>query len=441
MLINPQIKTRPQTFMLLYREKQHYFHLSFIIMCISIIYRQVYQFQFLNGWDDQWFITNHYTEDGFQRHNLYAILKDYYYGQYAPINQLYYTFLYHLFGYKPSCFHLAGVLLHLINTILIYFTFKNICRQLSSFPDLGNNLVGFVTALLFAVSPFNLEPVAWVAASKVLLYTLFYLTAINWYMQYIVTGKSVYYYLTLLFFFISFGAKEQAVTLPACLLLLDYIYSRDLKKGVIWLEKIPIFVLSVLFGMITIQSQGEEILDSTHLYTMYQRLVLSFYTLSEYLTKTIFPVNISYLYPFPFPIGASLPMWLWIYPITIVLVTMCFWDLFTKRWLLFGVIFFLIHILLVINLISLARYAVVADRYAYLATAGIYFILAYFGVQLYYSIRFRRMILYAGIIYISYFMIYTYAHCSVWLDVHSLKERIRITIKDRADYKIWEKKK
>jgi len=441
MLINPHIKTLTQVLIFRYREKQHYFHISFLVCCISIIYWQVHRFQFLNGWDDQWFITNHYTEDGFQRHNLYAILKDFYYGQYAPVNQLYYTFLFHVFGYKPSSFHVAGVILHLINTILVYFTFRNICIQVSSFSNLCNNLVGFVTSLLFAISPFNLEPVAWVAASKVLLYALFYLVAINWYIQYIVTGKPGYYYLTILFFFISFGAKEQAVTLPVCLLLLDYIYKRDLKKGVIWFEKIPLFVLSVLFGLITIQSQGEEIMDSTHVYSVYQRLVLSFYTLSEYLTKTILPVNISFLYPFPFPIGASLPIWLWVYPAAIVLITICFWSLFKKRWLFAGVAFFLIHILLVINLVSLARYAVVADRYAYLSTAGIYFILAYAGVQLYHSNRFRRLISYTGIIYIGYFMAYTSFHCPVWLDVHSLKEKIRITIKSRADFKNWEKQK
>jgi hypothetical protein len=47
-----------------------------------------------------------------------------------------------------------------------------------------------------------------------------------------------------------------------------------------------------------------------------------------------------------------------------------------KKWLVFGTLFFVIHLVLVINLLSLARFSVVADRYAYISTIGLYFILA-----------------------------------------------------------------
>ena len=61
-------------------------------LCI-LIYSPVFSHEFQNKWDDQWVAINHYTEGGLNLHNLWIIVSEFYHGQYAPVNQLYYTLL------------------------------------------------------------------------------------------------------------------------------------------------------------------------------------------------------------------------------------------------------------------------------------------------------------------------------------------------------------
>jgi len=324
---------------------------------------------------------------------------------------------------------------HLSNVFLLYYLFKRLSYLIFGTENGDSEKKAFIAAILFGISPFNLEPVAWVAASKVLLYALFYLAALHCYLRYISRSKNLYFYLTIIFFILSFGAKEQAVTLPFCLILLDYLNNRKLSDIIVWQEKLPFLVLAILFGFVTIESQGSEVIESTHFYPVDQRLLLAFYTISEYFTKALIPINLSYLYPFPFQIGKPAPMWLWFYPVGISAILYCFHSVLKVKFIFFGLIFFAIHIILVINILSLARFSIVADRYAYLANGGLYFILGCgFFLLFKKSKKFSVGLL---VIYMTYFMVYTYTHSVTWTNSESLKKKIGTAIKSRKDYKIW----
>ena len=60
-----------------------------------------------------------------------------------------------------------------------------------------NKQIVFLATLLWAVHPVNVEPVAWISASKVLVYTSFYLMGLLCYLKYIRTEKLSYYVATL----------------------------------------------------------------------------------------------------------------------------------------------------------------------------------------------------------------------------------------------------
>ena len=413
-----------------YLSRINTFHITLLAFSVVFIYWRVYQFSFLIGWDDQWFVTNHYTQSGFKWDNIYGIFTDFYYGQYAPLNQLYYTLLYSLFEYNPAYYHIAGVLIHLTNVVLVYFLINNIIPKLTAKSAFQIKQIAFLTALLFAILPINIEPVAWVAASKVTIYVLFYLLALTWYCKYLATRKSSSFYLTLLFFALSFGAKEQAVLFPVCMILFDTVYYRDLKDKMVWLEKLPFLVLTVLLGIVTIQSQGIE--DNPEVfYPVYQRIPLAFYTLSEYFTKCLVPVNLSYLYPFPFQVGEQVSWWLWIYVFAIPLVIFCFYKQIKTQWFLFGFLFFLIHIVLVINVFSLARFSVVADRYAYLASIGLCYIVSYGFISKISMLKRKRPLFFVGIAYVGALLIYSAIHVKVWTNVYTVKEKLKNTIEKR----------
>jgi hypothetical protein len=145
--------------------------------------------------------------------------------------------------------------------------------------------------------------------------------ALLFYLKYIfgITGESKkksynYYCFSLLFFILSLFSKGQAVTLPLILVAIDYFYKRKLLNRKVIFEKVPFFVLSLIFGIVAIQSQSElnpKILE----YPLTHRIVFLSFSFVQYLFKLIIPINLSGRYPYPVDVGADLPVLYWIYPV------------------------------------------------------------------------------------------------------------------------------
>ncbi|MBT2621872.1 hypothetical protein [Chryseobacterium sp. ISL-6] len=409
-------------------------HIIVILVTSTLLFLPVVTFSFLIGWDDQIYVLNNYTESGLTLKNIEAIITEFYYGQYAPLNQLFYSIVYEFFGYNPAYFHACSVLLHAANALLVYFFIGKITTRIV--PESNSHLIAFFTTILFVIAPINLESVAWIAASKVLIYAFFYLCSLIWYTKYIETNKAKYYYFTVICFILSFSAKEQAMTLPLAMILIDYIYKRNFKSSTTWWEKMPPILLSAIFVLASFQSQGRSILLANDTYGMIDRILLAFYTISEYFTKILIPVNLSYVYPFPFSSEVNPPIWIWLFPICMLCTVYCLRRILIQKHILFGVTFFMIHIIMVSNLISLARYSIVADRYAYIASIGLFWLFAVLFARIFQKEQHKRKLGYIlmSITYCLYFIVYTSIHIWVWQDAVTLKEKMRLEIKSRSDY-------
>ena len=127
------------------------------------------------GMDDQWMVFSHYTERGWTVDNLWHIFTDFYGGQYAPLAFLSYLVLYAGFGYDPFYFHMFSLLLHIGCVCLVWKLISSLLRVHGGVSEKQILYVNFITTLLFAVHPINVEAVAWISALKVLLYAFFYL--------------------------------------------------------------------------------------------------------------------------------------------------------------------------------------------------------------------------------------------------------------------------
>src|SRR5690606_42110725 len=120
----------------------------FLISTVACLYWPACQFDFLYGWDDQWFVTNNYTEGGLGWKNFYSILTNFYYGQYAPLNQLYYTTIFTFFGYNTAVYHIAGICVHSINVLLVYFLMELTIPNVQNETFAPHNVISFMTAVL-----------------------------------------------------------------------------------------------------------------------------------------------------------------------------------------------------------------------------------------------------------------------------------------------------
>ena len=417
--------------------KKSSFYVLTLIVITAAVYYPVLGHDFLYQWDDGG-MMNRYTEGGINFDNFWAILTEFYYGQYSPVSFYIYAFVYSLFGYDTVAFHSVNYILHIINVLCLYSVIKYILVRNPRIKFEHAPLIAFISALLFAIHPFNVETVSWVSTIKITSYAFFYIAATCAFLKYLENVRIRYYIFTLIFFIFSFGAKEQAVTFPLWMLMLYWIFNRSLKERKVWFQVVPFFLLSIVFGIITILSQsgGNSLLDQTG-YPIWQRIVYACYSFSEYLLKLVFPFKLSYIYPFPSVAGEPMPTWLLLYPSMLtVLLLVCWKWLIENKIVLFCLLYVVVHLILSLHLISISRFAVVADRYAYIASIGVCFMIAYYAVYFIQQLKgYKKYALYAALsAYILYFGIYSNVRCRVWQDTDTLKKELRELLKERDDY-------
>lgn len=396
-----------------------------LVMGTLAVYGNSLSNDFVTVWDDKWQVMNQYTE-GRGWDGLKTILSEFYGGQYSPLNAWCYSLIHSLFGYNPTAFHAFSLILHISCVLLLYSLLSSLGAK---------RYIAWITALLFAIHPLQVESVAWVSASKIVVYSFFYLCALKSYVAYVQRENVLYYYFALLFFVLSFGGKEQAVTLPFCLVGIDLVLRRNLRSWLTWKDKLPFLILALFFSWITIQSNashGVSILSGNMGYPFVQRIAFASYSFVEYIIKSILPFHLLYLYPFPMQKGDALPLRFWIYPVALLVVIVSTPALRSRSVLLAGLGFYSLHIALTIHLVPMSRIAIVADRYIYLAAPALFFLYAYYIDK--WLRRQSKWVYRLGVgtiaIYILVIGVLAYQRTYSWKDNIALKREVNMLLKE-----------
>lgn len=347
-----------------------WFFLAGILLLTFLIFLPILKGQFLN-YDDDYYITENPLLQAFTGANLNALFTQTYGNQYSPVAMTIMALEIQLLGLNPGALKFVSILFHLANILLVFL----LVRKLFSRADYA-----IITAGLFAVHTLQVESVAWLAASmKVTSYALFSLASMLVYLQYLEKKKGGYLWLSLGFFALSALCKEQAVVLPVLLLAIDYLKGRKLLDKTVILEKVPFFIAALIFGLTTL-SLADDMRGAGQIlpYTLTQRILFASYALTSYLSHHLLPIDLSTFYAYP-PKG-HIPAWYYLTPLVSVgiLVALFVSWIKEKRILVFGILFFLVNIFLVIlSQITSVRDVLMADRYVYLSSIGFFLILAY----------------------------------------------------------------
>lgn len=288
-----------------------------------------------------------------------------------------------LFGTNPIGHHFHSVVLHALNVVLLFLVLLRAT---------GYSIRSAVVAALFAVHPLNVECVAWIAERKSVLSMFFLLLALLAYGWYANRRNWRRYTLVILFFALGLAAKPMVVTLPVLLLLWDYwplgvadsnseLHSRPTVLR-LWLEKVPLFVLSAASAWITVYAQhAGGALGSAEALPLSLRIQNAAYSYAVYLEKWIWPSRLAVFYPYP---EASLPVWKVLGAAILILgITALAWSKRqSHRYLLCGWLWFLVAMIPMIGIIQVGRQAM-ADRYAYLPFVGLFVIAVWGGAELF----------------------------------------------------------
>jgi hypothetical protein len=131
-----------------------------------------------------------------------------------PFYGLYYTVSYQVWGLNPMGYHLSGILLHILNSLMVFLITKELLP--------GKSWRAGFAGLLFAVQPVHSSTLSlflYVVAD--VSPTFFYLAAFLCFVRFRATGRSRYLGLSTLAFAGCLLSKEIAVTLPVMLVSYD----------------------------------------------------------------------------------------------------------------------------------------------------------------------------------------------------------------------------
>ena len=113
------------------------------------------------NWDDVLYVTQNPLLKSINMEGLKAIFSTPVVSNYHPLTILSLAINYQVAELSPMTYHLTSIILHVINTGLVFW----FIWLLSS----GNKWVSAFVALLFGIHPMHVESVAWISERKDLL--------------------------------------------------------------------------------------------------------------------------------------------------------------------------------------------------------------------------------------------------------------------------------
>ncbi len=278
---------------------------------------------------------------------------------------------YHLWGIHPFGNHLINVLLHVLNTLLVFIILRRVFAP-----------GAFLASAIFALHPVHVEAVAWVIERKGVLSGLFFLSSFLCYLTYEKQKKVGIYVLSLFLFILALLTKMTVITLPGVLFLYIWWSKKHLSRQD-FIRVIPYIGAGIIVMAIPLfLGHKQEIIDFP--VPFFGRVIIVGKAIWFYAAKLLIPVQLMTIYPrwnIDFhQIGQ------YSYGIAILLLVMTLWYFRRKigHEPLVLVLFFILTLSPTLGIIPFGymAHSFVADRYQYLPSIGLIILFSVILIQL-----------------------------------------------------------
>ena len=346
-------------------------------LVVLLAYWRALGFEFISLDDGPYIYDNTFTKLGLNSDTFVNAWRSIVVGHWHPLTMLGHLFDVTIFGLNPMGHHLHNILLHLFNSLALYWLLAWTTKDLLS---------SLLVALIFAIHPLNIESVVWVSQRKTLLSSAFWFASLLAYVKFSTNEKlnAHYFTLSLLLFYVGLLAKPLIVMLPLTLLLFDFWpLKRFPKKKLIFLvkEKWPFYAGALVFSLLTIIVQKNsgainDLPDVTH-FDKFINATISYW---RYFFRFFYPNPLAIHYPFPERWNIFLFLLAAIALIASLLLTFRFYKKYPT--LAFGWIWFLATMVTMVGYIHVGAQAI-ADRYMYIPMIGLALILSFGFVEIF----------------------------------------------------------
>ena len=329
------------------------------------------------GWDDDQNFLENPGYRGLGGSQLAWMLTTFHMGHWKPLTWLTHGVDFTLWGMHPLGYKAGSLGLHVAAALV----FLALARRLLSLarPEYPFDAVragALGAALLFAVHPLRVEPVAWLSARGDLVAGLAAFLSVVAYLR----GTRAGYWMSVILFGVALMGKSMAVTLPLVLLVLDVYPLRRLGATVggwwgpaprrVYFEKVPFLALSAAASGLAVLARIEfgSIAEVAEV-GWGARLAVSLYALAFPLWKQVVPMNLSPLYDLRGALGRG--PWLFVIAGTVVAGITAVAVARYRRWpALVAVWASYVIVLFPVSGLFQNGPQISADRYTYLAGGG-----------------------------------------------------------------------
>ncbi|MGC4073586.1 MAG: tetratricopeptide repeat protein [Nibricoccus sp.] len=334
---------------------------ALLVVAVIFAYQSVWNAGFI--WDDDDYVTHNpllTASDGLQRIWFSTDSPS----QYFPLTYTSFRVQHALWGFNASGYHWVNILLHAVNALLVW-------RLLSRLTIPG----AWLGAALFALHPVHVESVAWITELKNVQSLFFFLLSLLTWIEFVGERRSfracATYALSLVFCALALFSKTTACTLPAALLLILWWKRLPINRARL-LQVIPFVALGLAMGLVTVwwerTHQGTD--GAVFALSALDRLLIATRAAWFYLSKLLWPSNLSFSYPL-WTINAAAPLsYAWL--LAGLVLGAALWRLrrVTGRGPETAAVFFIAMLSPLLGFIMLYtfRYSYVADHYQYVAS-------------------------------------------------------------------------
>lgn len=359
------------------RQRSHLCLMLLLVLTV-LVYRASLRFDYIRGLDDDWMIIDNAGIRDFSCKGIkFLFTQDKLDVYYLPLSYASLALDYRLFGLDPFWMKLHNLLLHLASGVLVFL----LARRISP-----SKPVALLTTALFLLHPLQVENVAWAACRRQVLTQFYFLFSLLLYLKFMQSTKPagwLFYCGSFILYAAALCSKFASAPLPLLPLLFIQLFHPPgnklaaLRRHALLL--LPFFGMGLfIYGMNRL-SLAHNYMAAAYHYSPSEHLLIFLNSFLFYVVKALYPVGLSiaYLSPaegkvfnLPFILGAAGGG---------MLILISVWIYRLDKALCFGLLFFVIFIALSANTFLVVSYLpfTLADRYFYLASAGLFFTAAY----------------------------------------------------------------
>jgi tetratricopeptide (TPR) repeat protein len=311
---------------------------------------------------------------------------------YRPLQMITYAIDYRVWKLNVVGYHLTSMLLHILAALSIYWLISILFKD---------NILSALAAIFFVVHPVHTGVVSYISSRADSLYLLFTLVSFIFYIRSSKAKGVIYYLIMVLSYSLALLSKENALILPALLLLYHYTFKEMIRSR----EFLSMLGITLVY-----------ISDSTLLH----RIPGFFAAVATYIRLMVLPFGLHMEYGTPL-FSFTDPKAICGLGILAGLIFAAFKTIKTNRLIFFSLSWFLITILPVSNLYPINAY--MAENWLYLPSIGFFLILAGYLTAFYKKEKYRILAMTITACLLAFYSYLTIKQNETWREPIPFYER------------------